>query len=56
MEIGRKIFFNPTRHTCGVPWQLEGVLSGDDIECVDTAGSYYCVCPEGYYSADENSG
>ena len=42
------------RHTCGVPWQLEGVISGDDIQCVDTADSYYCICPEGYYSADEN--
>ena len=50
------IILSPVRHTCGVPWQLEGVIHNSNITCVDTPGSYYCVCPEGYYSADENPG
>jgi len=40
--------------TCGVGWTLTDILSGADVNCTDTAGSYYCGCPAGYYTADNN--
>merc|ERR1712130_887980 len=39
---------------CGVGWTVTDHITGDDIDCVDTSGSYFCVCPPGYYTADNN--